>query len=75
MKKNFQKKLILVFEVIVQPLKHTLGCSMITSKAKINVFKKISSLRVESPKFKKMLILSFEANSELSCLNRLFSAF
>ena len=40
-KKKFQQTLILVFEVIVQPHKHTIGCCTITSKAKINVFWKI----------------------------------
>ena len=35
---KFQKMLILVFKVIVQPPKHTLGgCMIISSKTKINV--------------------------------------
>ena len=45
----------------------------LTSKTKINVFKKFSSLH--SKKFEKKKILAFVANSALSCQNGFFPSF
>ena len=82
-KKKFQKLPILIFEVIVQPLKVCLGGCTITSKIKINVFCKkfLHSefhLRAEPSiltKFQKTLILAFVANTHCPAKMDFFPSF
>ena len=80
-KKKFKETLILVFEVIVQPPKYTLGCCIILPQRFNQCFMKLflysrSPLEpLHSKKSQKTVILAFEANRALSCQNRLFPRF